>query len=62
MKDINDIKGKTGIIGVIFPSRIKKHAGSSVMSGLFHTFVQSVLNYKFLRFEYYPNPILLKLV
>ena len=48
MKNMNNIKGKTGIKGVKLPSRIKKHAGSCVMSGFFHTFVQSVLNCKIL--------------
>jgi hypothetical protein len=45
MNHMNDIKGK---IYVKLPSRIKKHAGSGVMSGFFHTFVQSVLNCKIL--------------
>ncbi|MBR5652740.1 MAG: hypothetical protein IKX22_01475 [Prevotella sp.] len=47
--EVNDIKGK---IYVKLPSRIKKHAGSGVMSGFFHSFVQSVLNCK--------NPMILR--
>jgi hypothetical protein len=40
--EVNDIKGK---IYVKLPSRIKKHAGSGMISGFFHTFVQPVSNY-----------------
>ena len=42
MNDMNAMKY------VKYPSRIKKHAGCGVMSGFFHTFVQSLRNHEIL--------------
>lgn len=48
MKNKYEVNDMNAMKYVKYPSRIKKHAGSVVMSGFFHTFVQSVLNRKIL--------------